>query len=1095
MFKVFFISVFVIFFVFTAKSQYQEMKFIDVLDRKHLTSSFVSCITQDSTGFIWIGTSQGLNRYDGYSARPYLNVEGDSLSLVNNGVTDLFIDNKGTLWVGTNNGLCVYNKYSDNFTTLSKDGKEKGLDFSAITKIKNGSDDNIFIAAGNSIFKYRKETEDFSQFISVKGGDIVDFVFDRGSVWIGVADLGLYQYSNDGKLLNFYNEEAGLASNKILDLQLIDNSLWLATYGGGVNVLNTDNGLFKYHFRDDGDNKYVTNIYIDNNKRVWVIDITGLKLYDKKLNQFYSYYHVENNKFSLKQSINNIFHDKQGNYWTTHLQGGVGLRVAPRGFEAYNKFSNQLSLSENNVSAVCSDSKGNFWVGFNTGGVNVLNLKKNKVIAYYHKNNVPSSLNNNGVQTIFKDRNGKMWLATYNGGLQYFDEKTERFKSFDHNPVDTSTIAINDIRDIVEDESGNLWLAVHGKGVDRFNIATKKVTHYTVDNNNLANEWTMSLLFDRDETLWVGTTWGLSKLEKGQTTFETYRKAEGIEQSLSSNWVNCVHQDKKGQIWVGTSAGLCKYSDRENSFERIHAPFKSNYIAGIQSDLNNNLWISTISGLNLYNPENGTWYSFDESDGLSSSEFYPNSFYTVSDDCLLFGGTEGLDVVRPQKLFLNKKPPEVVFTDFKLFYESVAQYHEDSPIKTNITYAKEVVLDYRQNIIGFEFVALNMNQSFKNEYAYRMVGFDKDWVYSGNKNTATYTNLSPGKYVFRVKACNNDKVWNEKGAFIEITIHPPWWRTWWAIAIFSLSFLVAIYAVYLIRVRNLNIQRKTLQKQVAEKTQKLSTQNILLEEQSDDLNNINTKLEESYQSLEEQAIKLNDTVLELEKSNATKDKLFSIISHDLRSPLNGVLVFLDLFYRKFSTYDEERRLYMINEIRKSLKQAYNLLENLLTWAKSQTNDISFKPVELYPDQLLYMVLAIFDTQLKKKKIALKISLEQDIKVLADREMMNVVFRNLISNAIKFTDIGKPITIRSEKVQDHAVISIIDSGIGMSEDVLNRIFKVSNKKVQKGTQGEGGSGLGLILCKEFLQKNNGTIEVESQPGKGSTFIVKLPLLIE
>jgi signal transduction histidine kinase/ligand-binding sensor domain-containing protein len=1103
------INIFIVLFGFIGKSQYLEMKFIDVLNRKNLTSSYVTSIAQDSSDFIWVGTNDGLNRFDGYQTKYYLHITGDSTSLVNNNVSVLFVDGKERLWVGTGNGLCLYDKFTDSFIQIGQEQSPNGLFFFGITQIKSGPGNKVYVSSGNVIHVFDESKGTFNEYLRVPKGEICNFVFDKNnSVWIGVQDIGLYNYSSKQKLVKFYDATNGaneLSNTKLRDLEIRGDSLWIATYGGGINVLNIQNGQFTY--LDAGESKYskfVTDLYIDNDGRIWSVDITGLKYYDNRNKKFYSYYYSATDKFTLKKTVTSIYQDKQGNYWTMHFPGGVGLRVPPRGFSSFSAAQrDSWKLSAIGVSAIGSDSVGNFWFGFASVGINVLNWQKGEVIAYFNDINNPYGFSNGTVHSIFKDSQGTMWVGIYNAGLLRFNAELGQFDTYVNDPEDSTSIAGNDVRGIAEDKEGNLWLVLHGKGVGKFDTATEKFSQYAVKNYGLVNDWTMDLLFDDDENLWVASSWGLSKLKKGAKAFENYLKTEGDGNTISSNRVICLHKDKLGNIWVGTSDGLDKYNPETNDFTQIKSPYKNIFIAGIEHDSSNRLWISTLSGLKLFDPKTKTWFNFTESDGLTSEEFYVNSVYSIDENYLMFGGTQGVDVVVPDKLYLNKKEPRVVLTDFKLFYKSVTEYGENSPLKTNITYAKEIVLDYYQNIIEFDFVALNMIQSFKNQYAYQMVGFDKDWVYSGTNNKATYTNLNPGKYTFKVKACNNDQIWNTQGISIEVIVNPPWWKTWWAISIFIISFIFAVSGIYLLRIKALQRQKNLLEEQVENKTRELNQKNADLEKQAVHLNESNIMLEETQQLLEEQsgelinqANNLEKIVRELEKSNASKNRLFSIISHDLRSPFNSILGFLNILYTKFADLDEEERLKMLDVVNRSSKNVFSLLENLLTWAKTQINEITFNPKSFEIDSLLENILSVFTPQLENKNIGLQTNFKKNVYVYADEDMMKVVFRNLISNAIKFTGENGTISIESNIISNsHAQISVKDSGAGMNEEVLNGLFEISKQKLRKGTQGESGSGLGLILCKEFVAINNATISIESEVGIGSTFYITLPLASE
>ena len=407
-------------------------------------------------------------------------------------------------------------------------------------------------------------------------------------------------------------------------------------------------------------------------------------------------------------------------------------------------------------------------------------------------------------------------------------------------------------------------------------------------------------------------------------------------------------------------------------------------------------------------------------------------------------------VVYPEKIAENKNIPDILITDFKLFNKSVEPSFENSPLVRNITETKTLTLSHKQSVLTFYFAVMDFTAPEKNQYAYKMEGFDKDWIFSGNKREATYTNLNPGEYVFHVKGSNNDNVWNEIGTSIEIRVLPPWWNTLWFKLIFATAIIFSLVSIVLLRFQRLKNQKLLLEKLVAIKTS------------------------------------------ELNESNASKDKFFSIIAHDLKNPFSSIIGLSEMLIEEIKSSDNQAIKEYSGLINVSAVRTFRLLENLLEWANTQRGKTSFTPVSLNLNELFNEDFGIFLELAKGKNIQLKNSIRDNLTILADKNMLKTILRNLISNAIKFTHKNGKVEVNAIIENQYLKISIIDNGIGMTKEIIEKLFKIDANLSTRGTENEKGTGLGLILCKEFVEKHGGKIWVESEDGKGSIFRFILPL---
>ncbi|MBA7545544.1 Adaptive-response sensory-kinase SasA [subsurface metagenome] len=426
---------------------------------------------------------------------------------------------------------------------------------------------------------------------------------------------------------------------------------------------------------------------------------------------------------------------------------------------------------------------------------------------------------------------------------------------------------------------------------------------------------------------------------------------------------------------------------------------------------------------------------------------------------------------------------------------------KDSPLQQHISETEKIVLSYKQSVLSFHFAAMDFTNPDKNQFAYMMENFDREWIYSGNRREATYTNLDPDEYCFKVIGSNNDGVWNTTGVSLDIVILPPWWQTIWFKAIVLFIVLSFVISFYYLRVYQLKKQRNLLEKRVNERTKEVEEKNRLLHLQTKEMNETNTNLEERQQQIEEQAEELKAQAEELSKTNdtlktlnATKDKFFSIIAHDLKNPFTSILGFCEILKIRYKKMDDSKKQNLINIIHQSSNNLYKLLENLLQWARSQTGNLKYTPEEFHIHELIQNITSLVNNSVAQKGLQLTADIPEDLKVYADKNMIYTVIRNLVTNAIKFTDQGEiKIQVKEEPKQN--VISVTDSGVGIQKDKTETIFEISKSKSTEGTRGESGTGLGLIICKEFVEINGGSIHVQSVAGEGSSFYFTIPRKIK
>jgi ligand-binding sensor domain-containing protein len=818
-----------------AFSQSPNLKFIHISNEQGLSNSTVECIFQDSRGFIWIGTLNGLNRYDGIKMVSYKNDPKDSTSISDNYIRSIYEDRNHTLWVGTNYGLNKFNLNTNTFVQYKfNQSNPNSLSNNSITNIFVDSRNNLWVSTTGGLNLLDRKRNIFKRFIHDPGkgnsisSDQVNCIYEdsQQNLWVGtVKGLNLFNRDKEDFSL-FYDKKSSEKSNFIRNIeQDKQGNLWLGTEDGGVNKFNFAAKTFKLYKHIEGDSHslasdMVLSLLTDKIGHVWIGTVNGgINLFDPKTDSFIHYHPEALNPSSLSQkSVSAMFEDKQGNIWVGTHRGGVNVYVPDAGkFALYRQGVDKNSLSFSDVKTFCEDKRGNVWVGTDGGGLNLFNRETNTFTQYHHSAN-PKSISSDAVLDLLEDKAGNLWIGTWEGGLNLMDKKSGTFTSFKTNPKDKTTISANFVQKIFQDSKGTIWIGTYYGGLNILNPITHKFTRVVKDPDgvtSLTGTDIVSICEDKSGNIWFGTdNGGLNRYNYQTKRFSHYFDKEGKTPDL-----RVLFTDSKGRVWVGQS-GLYVFNGKSNAFTLFadKGVLSHEFIKGITEDDKANLWISTSNGLFRLNPETRAIKEFNTGDGLQGMEFEANAFLKAKDGEMFFGGENGLNTFYPKNIRVNEFRPPVYITGLQIFNKDVFPGKKGSPLKSDITLTNKIALNYTQTAIAFNFAALNYVIAENNQYAYKLENFDKDWINAGTERRASYTNLDPGTYTFRVKASNNDGFWNEKGASVQITITPPYWETWW-FRILAVSFIsLVVYLIYRGRVRNIERQKRKLEKQVAERT-------------------------------------------------------------------------------------------------------------------------------------------------------------------------------------------------------------------------------------------------------------------------------------
>ena len=1101
----------------------QPLSFEHITTEQGLSQNSVNCIFQDRTGFLWIGTQDGLHKYDGYRFTVYRHDPDDPNGLSNNLVHAIYEDQAGMLWVGTDGGgLNRFDRATETFTHFTNDpGNTASLSSDQVTSIYEDRTGMLWVGTRDGLNRFDRETASFAPFTRdfdhpdnppVSNNITVRSIYedDAGVLWIGSEIGGLYRLDRRAGTIKVYRNDPddpnNLGSNHVTSIHEDHRgTLWIGTTDAGLKAFDRATETVTHYRHDPRDasslsNDYVQSVYEDRAGVLWVgTEGGGLNRFDRATGAFAHYTHRRDDPRSLSSNrVTSIYEDRSGVLWIGTYGGGLNKYHRGRGrFALYRHDPNDAnSLNDYSVHSIFEDRAGVLWVGTWHGGLTRFDRAANRFTHYVEG---IDSLWHYSVRSIYEDAQGVLWIGTGGLGLYQFDRARAAFTPY--LPAAEDTRPWRSIWRIYEDHEGTLWIGAN-RGLARIDPATNRITRYGHDpensNNprNLSHNQVRAIGEDRSGALWVGTRDGLNRFDRETETFVRYRHVPGDPGSLSDNDILSIYADKAGTLWIGTQRGLNKLVAGPGQTPDAPAVFRQYGIAdglpnaviyGILEDDDGRLWLSTNQGLSQFDPETETFRNYDVSDGLQSQEFNRRAYHKSRRGELFFGGINGLNAFFPDSIRLNLHVPPVVITAVRKLDETVALGTAGVP---------EITLSYADKYLSFEYAALDYANPSKHQYAYMLEGFDDDWIEAGTRRLVTYTNLDPGDYVFRVKGSNNDGIWNEEGASLRITIHPPWWRTGWAYAVYALLLIAGIVtAARLQRAQVIKKERERtflLEKELRTDAAEAWANYLQADNERKELELEKAKeLETAYQALEKQAH-------QLEELDRTKSRFFANISHEFRTPLTLTLGPLEnILGGAYGAVEKPVRA-QLALMRRSARHLLRLINQLLDLSKLEAGRMPLHARHGNVVPFLKGIVHAFSSYAERKQLALQFGAAiKDIHFSFDADKLEKVVANLLSNAIKFTP--SPGTVRvtvstlpaSDDDAGWVEIRVKDSGVGIPEEQHTAIFDRFHQVDDSPTRVQGGTGIGLALTKELVELHGGTIRVESEVGFGSAFIVRIP----
>lgn len=1054
-----------------------------------LSDNMTEHVIEDSYGFLWITTHNGLNRFDGNTFKVYRHDNTDSTSLPHNNLYGIFEDSRGRLWIGTSAGLALYNRKKDNFKRFNI-FKHQRLenDVNLVWTIKEDNNGTVWFCTVNGICSFNEKEQAFSWELSLQhkldSAVVLDFLFDHDdNIWFGTEKKGVLRIDAKTRALKQYGFNEGknsISSNNIKCL--IEDKyhrIWVGTTDSGICVIDIKKDEIKRFGKKEGlITPFITYLYESKNGILWASCINGGLMYFNPVENKFVHFNIKSsdkNEVGLK-SITSVYEDSNGIFWITgRLSGLLCLNPHKNRFISYKCIPDGSGLNNPVVTSFYEGKDGRIWIGTDGGGVNLFDPVLKKFIYIDHTN----GLSTNAVLDLKCVVEGKLWVATWGGGLNEIDMKTLKTRRIFNNEQVTDQYIAPNIKCIYDDDT-LVWFGTHGYGL---HILDKKRGRIIKDENNkvfnfslVGPKWCENIMKDSKKRYWFSSSYGLYMLSAGSSRIFLYDGKPGCLNGLSI--FHCI-EDAHQNIWVVSDAGLNKFDEHTGRFVNINKKTNNlpERLVSLVSDYSGNLWMGSNVGLVKYDTRSNLVKIYTESEGVQGEIFFENSVMRTSKGELFFGGLNGFNRNNPQATRIVQKYPRVYITNIN-HYNPNARSDDELFVNKTIFDSDTVYIDQSQSIFTIEYSGVYLLSPRDLIYKYKLEGFNTSWI-SSTERKATYTNLDPGTYTFYVNSLTRDGAWAVEADSITIVVLPPWWNTIYFKSCVVVSVILLLFGLYRYRVNKMKKTNQLLEVKVQERTRELDIKNKEIVEQGE-------KIKDQMEILEMQ----NKELIDL---NYTKDKFLSIISHDLKNPMATVIGFSELLIVNLEKFQTEKIRSYLKLIHDSSCNIHELLKNLLDWSRSQTGHITYDPQPLKLTLLVSEVKYFVEEMAVNKQIEIKIESPDVVTVMADKNMTEAVIRNILNNSIKFTRPNGLITIKIAVAEQRAHISITDNGIGMDTIKISKLFQLGVKSNTKGTNNETGTGLGLIICREFLRYHGSTLSVKSIPGEGSCFSFSLPLV--
>jgi len=1066
-----------------------KYRFDHITKKDGLSQGTINAIFEDKYGLMWFGTKDGLNLYDGNEIKVFRKNFQDPFSLPNNHILAINQDDNSRLWIGTSgNNLCYYNPVTDQFYPwqhLLNMGDSIDIGFNVYCINIDRKNQKLYAGSEKGILQIdlKNLTHDFIPMATyssdgILAGNIYSLLSEADTLWVGTDLGGLIKHDLNTGVSHTIgydhtrtNQHAAINKGTVMGLvKDRKGQIFVATFGDFVLKVDRQNLMLsriaiKDFNPDHRDLAYTRQIALVGDTSIWATSEYGfqvLNLNQKELHQIK--FDPDDPGGINSNGLKSIYADSHGGVWIGG--NGFGLNYyfpVNKGFKhlRYDP-SHSKSLDFKSVRSIYVNNEDQLFVG-GYGGVNAFDKKGKKIWSN-------PDLHVGYVMLPHSNDKNLIWLGKEGGGLFLIDKRTGNLAIDVYAKMNAKNQQIfgSMVMCLTYKNNNELWIGTES-GLNLLKTDNYEVIFYSHDPSDkvsVPNGRIKEIYKDSKERTWLATIGGgVAYMKNDDMLFRSFTHNPKDQKSISSNNVFCIHETESGEIYLGTESGLNHFEETTQTFTKLNTSngLANDVVYRIESDAQNRMWISTNEGISCYDPYTKTFRNYDKEDGLQENEFNSGASFKDYHGNLYFGGINGVSIFDPETLTDNVDPPKVIFTNLLIG-------NKKALIDPPIMKAKNVYLSYDNQAFKLEFTALNFYKPKKNQYAYRIREISEDWHYLGNSNSIEIMRLGFGTYTIEVLASNNDNYWSAKPAQLNLHIAPPFWASTWFIlsSIATLSFILIF--IYRSRLSSLKKKKAVLEKEVCIRTK---------------------ELQQTNEKLKSEIMIRQQTEEELKIANNTKDRFFSIIAHDLKNPFGVLFGLTEILNLEYDQLSDEEKKEMISAMTSSAADNVKLLENLLNWARTQQKrlEINTEKIDLY--ELVLENVGFLAEQAKAKQIDINIELTAKTIVLADYQTTSTVIRNLLSNAIKFTHPGGTIIIDKNVSTETVTLNIKDSGVGIAEKNLSKLFSIDEQIKHPGTMNEKGTGLGLILCKEFVEANKGTIAVKSELGKGSTFSISLP----
>lgn len=1069
-------------------------KALKLMPLEGLANQDVLTVFQDRKGFMWIGTINGLHRFDGHRLLLYQHLPGDSTTLPNNTVNEILETRDGTLWFGTNNGLCRLDRRTEHFYTYPMAGPNKnGLQAQVVIGLQENSQGRLWIATyGGGVEMLNVQTGHFEHFTPkpYHDGDYIGvskICPDRktpDAFWINIYQdgaWGFYRFDTNSKTFSPF--PAANPLRKFYMWAAMEDQhgrLWLTTRQG-PKLLDRETGAVSDALGGRLSGSNIMEICEDQAGRIWLgTSEEGLYVHDPTTGSIAHYSTQAPPPFALSDNtINGLYQDRSGVIWVCTFSKGVD-RLAPD-LHKFTPFRSNTGLAyEGYTSDIWQDHRGTIWVALESKGLGTVDLEKKDIRVAPRTAPGMEAWAETGIVSCREDSRKYLWVGGNGSGLFRLSPNRDSCVRFVNDPANSTSLSENHIMAIEEDKKGRMWFATL-LGVDRYDRAQQLFTHYPSIPSEAQvnyNPAVVHLLEDQHGAIWACSEAGLARLDEASGTWQFIIGALEPSGKTRCGMILGVFQARDGTIWAETEKGLCRLRFEDPARptpDRMTATFYTerdglshNAVMSILEDDHGRLWCGTKNGISvLLNPQHGPetqpiFKIYRPENGLQSPEFGRTAAFRNNKGAFIFGGTTGVNLFHPDSIRDNPYPPPLEITGLETFDK---KHPELGPVSLpGVSMFDEVVLSYRNNLFSIQFAALDFRDPSQHRYAYRLEGFQNRWVYIGGQNEVTFTNLDPGTYIFQVKGTNNDGLWSDTPRTLRIVITPPWWETWWAYALYCALVLGGIYGFVRFRVRLLQRRNRELEQAVQQATGQIRDQNRQLALQA-----------ESLRALDE-----------------IKSRFFANVSHELRTPLTLILGPLSAVLNRKNLPPDDAQLLQIAQ--KSGQGLVELVGEILDLGKLEAGRLTLNETPVKLQTTFLRLVGNFDSYAQRLGVRYEGRCDIPAEAMAslDRKKFETVLNNLLSNAFKFTPAGGSIVAAlSQTAAGHLLLSVRDTGRGIHPDDLPHVFERYFQSKQRNAPTEGGTGIGLALCSEYARLFEGRIWAESEWGKGSVFFFEIP----